>query len=434
VETHKSKDWKVVASHFENRSPIQCLHRWTKILKPGLIKGPWTIEEDRKLLKWVESQGPYKWTQCSEVIIGRSGKQCRERWFNSLNPIVKKGSWSVEEDFIIFKRFSENGSKWSKIAAELPGRTENSIKNRFYSTLRSFATEQNNKKKSTNVNSLKNNSQSSAMSLSKLLTFFPFALEEKIKNFESIKEISSYHKEHSKTKTKFLAIKTKRPSNSTVPQIVNNTTNVNNTYNINLCFNNTNKDSSNSKQIKDMPLSEISNALNTGCVEDFLYNDSELNKLNNIINKEINENIKENITKNTHNPTEKPEESLKISHPHTETDSISHLITHLDDLEKILHMARQGLNNRAMSMNIMLKDNKNQNNPENQTSSNYLNFIDTESDNMSSNLFISDPNYFYSTIESRNFVNHICFNSEDLYNFDLCLDDPARNMIDGFLK
>jgi len=115
---------------------VQCLHRWNKILKPGLIKGPWTIEEDRKLLEWVKINGPIKWTSCSEFICGRSGKQCRERWFNTLNPNVKKGGWTPEEDFLIFKFFSEFGSKWSLIASKFPGRTENSVKNRFYSTLR----------------------------------------------------------------------------------------------------------------------------------------------------------------------------------------------------------------------------------------------------------------------------------------------------------
>lgn len=77
-----------------------------------------------------------KWTSCSDFLSGRSGKQCRERWFNTLNPNVKKGGWTPEEDFLIFKFFSEFGSKWSLIASKFPGRTENSVKNRFYSTLR----------------------------------------------------------------------------------------------------------------------------------------------------------------------------------------------------------------------------------------------------------------------------------------------------------
>ena len=71
-------------------------------------------------------------------IPGRSSKQCRERWNNILNPDVKKGNWSADEDKIIFKMYHDIGTQWTKMTAELPGRTENSIKNRFYSNLRKY--------------------------------------------------------------------------------------------------------------------------------------------------------------------------------------------------------------------------------------------------------------------------------------------------------
>ena len=60
--------------------------------------GPWQEEEDEKLLEWVKNNGPCKWSICAENIQGRSGKQCRERWFNNLNPNVKKGGWTQQED------------------------------------------------------------------------------------------------------------------------------------------------------------------------------------------------------------------------------------------------------------------------------------------------------------------------------------------------
>merc|ERR1711976_33707 len=136
ITEYGSKNWKTISNHLPNKTPVQCLHRWTKILKPGLTKGPWSIDEDRKLLDWVKIQGPCKWSQCADIIIGRSGKQCRERWYNTLHPEVKKGNWTAEEDYIIFVTFAKVGSKWSYMAKQLQGRTENSIKNRFYSTLR----------------------------------------------------------------------------------------------------------------------------------------------------------------------------------------------------------------------------------------------------------------------------------------------------------
>lgn len=53
-------------------------------------------------MQWVSSNGSMKWSECSSVITGRSGKQCRERWFNNLNPDVKKGNWTEYEDNAIF--------------------------------------------------------------------------------------------------------------------------------------------------------------------------------------------------------------------------------------------------------------------------------------------------------------------------------------------
>jgi hypothetical protein len=156
----------------KTRSSVQCLHRWTKILIPGLTKGPWVIEEDKKLIEWVRVEGPNKWSQCAEYIPGRSGKQCRERWFNTLNPHVKKGDWSIEEDYNIFNLFSVYGSKWSKIALSLPGRTENSIKNRFYSTLRRIASNYKNR-----------DEDDKNKSLESLLKYYPEAFEEKKKLF-----------------------------------------------------------------------------------------------------------------------------------------------------------------------------------------------------------------------------------------------------------
>jgi len=90
VNIYGTKNWKLVAKAVFGRNQVQCLHRWTKILQPGLTKGPWSIEEDRKLMQWVKKEGPNKWTSCAEYIKGRSGKQCRERWLNTLNPDVKK--------------------------------------------------------------------------------------------------------------------------------------------------------------------------------------------------------------------------------------------------------------------------------------------------------------------------------------------------------
>lgn len=142
VPLYNERHWRKISQHMKGRSAIQCLHRWTKILKPGLVKGPWSIDEDNKLVTWVQEKGPIKWAQCAHLIPGRSGKQCRERWFNNLNPNVKKGDWTPEEDDLIFKLYVNYGSSWSKIAQHFKDRTENSIKNRFYSTIRKLYSDQ----------------------------------------------------------------------------------------------------------------------------------------------------------------------------------------------------------------------------------------------------------------------------------------------------
>ena len=128
VKIYNYKNWKSISQHIPGRTAIQCLHRWTKILQPGLVKGPWTAQEDAKLFDWVKRQGPTKWTLCSEIIPGRSGKQCREHWNNSLNPDVKKGSWTSEEDFLIMFFYQKYNGSWKKIIPIFNKRTENSIK------------------------------------------------------------------------------------------------------------------------------------------------------------------------------------------------------------------------------------------------------------------------------------------------------------------
>ena len=94
------------------------------------------------LVDWVRKNGATNWAKATKVIRGRSGKQIRERWFNTLNPTVKKGAWSATEDALVFDLYARLGAKWTLIANEFNGRTENSVKNRFYSTLRRIAAEQ----------------------------------------------------------------------------------------------------------------------------------------------------------------------------------------------------------------------------------------------------------------------------------------------------
>lgn len=152
VEEFNGRSWKRIAKEMNSRTPIQCLHRWSKILKPGLVKGSWTTDEDNSLIAYVRKFGSKDFHNVSNYINGRTAKQCRERWYNVLNPKILKGGWTINEDYMIFRLYSLFGGKWIKFTKYFCGlRSENSLKNRFYSTIRRFNTIL--KKKNINIDS-----------------------------------------------------------------------------------------------------------------------------------------------------------------------------------------------------------------------------------------------------------------------------------------
>lgn len=100
----------------------------------GLKKGPWTPEEDKKLVQYITKHGHGSWRALPKLAgLNRCGKSCRLRWTNYLRPDIKRGKFSKEEEQKILNLHSILGNKWSTIATHLPGRTDNEIKN-FWNT------------------------------------------------------------------------------------------------------------------------------------------------------------------------------------------------------------------------------------------------------------------------------------------------------------
>lgn len=134
AEKYSAKNWKEISKNFVKKNSLQCFSRYKRI-RPGIIKGSWKKDEDARILDLVSLYGK-AWSKISKILETRNGKQIRDRYINVLDPDIRKGKFTEEEDTTLIDLYHQHGPKWAAIAKYYPNRTADMVKNRFHSSIK----------------------------------------------------------------------------------------------------------------------------------------------------------------------------------------------------------------------------------------------------------------------------------------------------------
>lgn len=131
-QSGRQSNWDKISAQFTNRNAKNCRKRWFHSLDPKLRRGKWSPNEDKVLLEAYEQLGP-SWQRIAQLIPGRTDDQCSKRYTDVLDPAVhnRLRPWSEEEDAKLLELYKKYGRKWQAIAAGIEGRTGLVCRNRW---------------------------------------------------------------------------------------------------------------------------------------------------------------------------------------------------------------------------------------------------------------------------------------------------------------
>jgi len=132
IQLPQEIDWEEIGDKLQTRKPKDCRKRWTNSLDPNLKKGKWTAEEDARLLASYNKHGS-SWQKISLDIPGRTDDQCAKRYIEVLDPNTKDRlrPWNLEEDLELIKKVKTYGTKWRTISLEMKSRPSLTCRNRW---------------------------------------------------------------------------------------------------------------------------------------------------------------------------------------------------------------------------------------------------------------------------------------------------------------